>query len=139
MANEQNLIPFSQRAESEQRAIRVKGGQARQEQRRRAKAMREAAQAVMEGEFTSKSGRKLNGYEMTIEDLNYIANSPKIPPAVRLKAKKLLMDLLGELTQKTDITSGGVPFELKVVNVPKDLEDKVNDYLNGSRLDGQGV
>lgn len=117
MANEQNLIPFtSEQSREEAKKNGQKGGIASGESRRRAKAMREAAQAIMEGEYTTKSGKKLNGYEMTIEDLNYIANSTKVHPAVRLKAKKLLMDLLGELTQKTDITSGGKAITISVVD-----------------------
>lgn len=43
MPNEQNLIPFHQRTESEQRAIRSAGGIASGAARRRKKSLREAA------------------------------------------------------------------------------------------------
>ena len=44
--------------------------------------------------------------------------------------------LYGKPKQGVDVTSGGQPFEVKVVNTTAELKDKVNDYLNGSGLDG---
>lgn len=43
MANEQNLIPFSERTESEQREIQSSGGRASGAARRRKKSLKEAA------------------------------------------------------------------------------------------------
>ncbi len=47
MPNEQNLIPFDERTESEQREIRSAGGQASGVSRRRKKSLREAAELYL--------------------------------------------------------------------------------------------
>lgn len=47
MANEKNLIPFSERSESEARECGKKGGKASGEARRRKKAMRQAASMLL--------------------------------------------------------------------------------------------
>lgn len=47
MANEKNLKPFSERTESEQREIRVKGGIASGAARREKKSLREACQILL--------------------------------------------------------------------------------------------
>lgn len=47
MANEENLIPFDERTESEQREIQSKGGKASGAARRRKKAMRQAASMLL--------------------------------------------------------------------------------------------
>ena len=47
MANAENLVPFDERTESEQREIRSKGGKASGETRRRKKAMRQAASMLL--------------------------------------------------------------------------------------------
>lgn len=47
MANEQNLIPFGERTESEQRAIQSAGGKASGEARRERKKMREQAEMLL--------------------------------------------------------------------------------------------
>lgn len=115
------------------------GGIASGEKKKRKKAIREALKALMDAEHTSKTGEVLNGYEIYATDLWNIANSTKTKEETRLKAKKLLAELLGEMTQQVDLTSGGTPFELKVVQTTPELKDKVNGYLDGSGLDGQGV
>lgn len=107
--------------------------------RRRKKAIREALKALMDADHTSKSGEVLNGYEIYATDLWNLANSTKTKEETRLKAKKLLAELLGEMTQQVDLTSGGTPFEVKVVQTTAELKDKVSEYLDGSGSDGQGV
>lgn len=47
--------------------------------------------------------------------------------------------LYGKPKQGVDVTSGGQAFELKVVQTTPELADKVNGYLDGSGLDGEGV
>ena len=116
-----------------------KGGIASGEKKKRKKAIREALKALMDADHTSKSGEVLNGYEIYATDLWNIANSTKTKEETRLKAKKLLAELLGEMTQQVDLTSGGTPFEVKVVQTTPELKDKVNEYLDGSGSDGQGV
>lgn len=116
-----------------------RGGVASGATRRRKRAIREALKALMDADHTSKSGEVLNGYEIYATDLWNIANSTKTKEETRLKAKKLLAELLGEMTQQVDLTSGGTPFEVKVVQTTPELKDKVSEYLDGSGSDGQGV
>lgn len=52
MANIENLKPFSERTESEQRAIRKKGGKASGEARRRRKTFREMVEAALSAKGT---------------------------------------------------------------------------------------
>lgn len=47
--------------------------------------------------------------------------------------------LFGRPLQKAELSSGEKPFELRVVKTTEAMQDKINDYLNGSGLDGQGV
>lgn len=56
MANEQNLIPFDARTESEQREIRRKGGIASGKARRKKKALRERFEAI--GSLNMPSGMR---------------------------------------------------------------------------------
>ena len=140
MANEQNLRPFtSDQSREEAKKNGQKGGIASGESKKRKKAIREALKALMDADHTSKSGEVLNGYEIYATDLWNLANSTKTKEETRLKAKKLLAELLGEMTQQVDLTSGGTPFEVKVVQTTPELKDKVSEYLDGSGSDGQGV
>jgi hypothetical protein len=50
--NEQNLIPFSERTESEQREIRSKGGKQSAKNRRERKTYREMAKAMLSAQIT---------------------------------------------------------------------------------------
>lgn len=54
MANEQNLIPFNKRTESEQREYAKKGGQKSGEVRRKRKAMKEQMEMLLSLPFKSK-------------------------------------------------------------------------------------
>ena len=58
MANEQNLIPFNKRTESEQREYAKKGGQKSGEVRRKRKAMKEQMEMLLSLPF--KSTKQLN-------------------------------------------------------------------------------
>ena len=54
--------------------------------------------------------------------------------------KDIMDRLFGKPKQTTEISGvEGTPFELKVVQTTPELKDKVNGYLDGSGLDGQGV
>ena len=63
MANEQNLKPFTERTEKEQRKIAKMGGKASGEARRKKKDLRLALEALLEKEFEDKKGNKLTGTE----------------------------------------------------------------------------
>lgn len=56
-----------------------------------------------------------------------------------LDAIKLILKVTGEMSDRMDLTSGGQPFEVKVVKVSEDMSNKINDYLNGSGSDGASV
>ena len=53
-----------------------------------------------------------------------------------IDAIKLILKVTGELTNKVDLSGGGTPFEVKVVQTTPELKDKVNEYLDGGGLDG---
>jgi hypothetical protein len=56
MANEQNLIPFTERSESEVRKLNSKGGVNSGETRRRKRDLRLALEALLEKDITTKQG-----------------------------------------------------------------------------------
>lgn len=62
MANEQNLIPFNKRTESEQREYSKKGGQKSGEVRRQRKAMKEQMEMLLALPFNLKDN---NGNDVT--------------------------------------------------------------------------
>ena len=101
MPNEQNLIPFDQRSESEQRAIRSAGGRASGASRRRKKSLREAADLYLSLQVSNKqTWNKLSRDGVDPEDID---NQMAIVAGLSLKAMKgdakaakLLFDLLGE-------------------------------------------
>ena len=61
--NEQNLKPFGERTEKEQREIQQKGGKASVEARRRKKDLRLALEMLLEKEFKDKNGNTISGTE----------------------------------------------------------------------------
>jgi hypothetical protein len=73
----------------------------------------------------SKSGEVKSGYEVIAIGLYNKAMKGDT------KAVKLMAELVEEYRQKVDLSSGGQPFELKVVQTSEDIKDKVNEYLNG--------
>lgn len=61
--NEQNLKPFGERTEKEQREIQQKGGIASGEARRRKRDLRLALEMLLEKDFKDKSGNTATGAE----------------------------------------------------------------------------
>lgn len=123
MANEENLIPFSERTKSEQRAIQSAGGKASGEARRKRKAMREQAEMLLSlpfqdyknanGDSVLEKFKKITG----IEDVGEIDNQMAMLIAMwqqalggdtgSVSAFNSLRELVGE--KKTDIDlNGGV-------------------------------
>ena len=94
MANEQNLIPFSERSENEAREIGKKGGQASGKTRRRKANLRRAAKELLEGVYTDKNGEERTGEELVM--LAVFANATE--PASRNWAPAIaaIMELMGE-------------------------------------------
>lgn len=100
MPNEQNLIPFDERTESEQREIRSAGGQASGVSRRRKKSLREAAELYLSLPVVDKrTWNRLAREGVEPEDVD---NQMAIIAGLALKAMKgdsraakVLFDLIG--------------------------------------------
>ena len=101
MANEKNLIPFSERTESEQREIRSSGGIASGAARRRKRSLKEAADLYLSLPVTDKRvWNKIARDGVEPEDIdNQMAIISGLAKAAALgdsKAAKVLFDLLGD-------------------------------------------
>lgn len=100
MANEQNLIPFGERPESEQREIRKKGGIASGAARRRKKSMKEAADLFLSlpASVKDKNSLKKLGIDSDDADMQMAVIAGITSRAIKgdAKAAKLLLEILGE-------------------------------------------
>lgn len=103
MANPENLIPFGDRPESEQRAIRLAGGYASGVARRRKKAMREAADLFLSLPPTDK--RTMNrliraGLDPGDVDNQMAVISGMVQAALKgdARAARVLLEMLGDDT-----------------------------------------
>ena len=110
---------------AEQTEIARKGGKASVQSRREKKSLKNALKALLEMDHTNKQGEKKSGYEVIAIGLYNKAMKGDT------KAVKLMAELVEEYRQKVDLSSGGQPFELKVVQTSEDIKDRVNEYLNG--------
>ena len=116
-------------AGAEQGEIARKGGQASGEARRQKKSLKNALLALLEMQHRSKGGEVKTGYEVMAVTLFNKAMKGDT------KALKLMAELVDEYRQKVEVGNDGRPFELKVVKVSEDMQDKINEYLDGSGLD----
>lgn len=109
--NNENLIPFNERTEKEQRAIQSAGGKASGEARRQKRTMREIAREVLHTMVKRNDGTE-------IEKAVLIANKLAMDAAQgNTKAAKLLVDWSGEAPMKQEITGeDGAPL------IPRDME-----------------
>lgn len=101
MANEENLIPFNERTESEQRQIAQKGGIASGAARRRKRSMREAADYYLALPETDR--RSVNALLRDAVDPEDIDNQMAVIKGITARAKKgdpqaanVLLKMLGE-------------------------------------------
>lgn len=101
MANEENLIPFNERTESEQRQIAQKGGIASGVARRRKRSMREAADYYLALPETDR--RSVNALLRDEVDPEDIDNQMAVIKGITARAKKgdpqaanVLLKMLGE-------------------------------------------
>ena len=101
MANEENLIPFDERTESEQREIAQKGGIASGAARRRKRSMREAADYYLALPETDR--RSVNALLRDAVDPEDIDNQMSVIKGITARAKKgdpqaanVLLKMLGE-------------------------------------------
>lgn len=118
MANEQNLKPFDQLTESEQRAIRSKGGKASGEARRARKTLREELLALLSQDIKTKNGESMN--------TQVAMSSSLIKEALKgnTKAFELVRDTIGE--KPVD--------KVENVNIDMEYKDSV-DYVERCLLE----
>lgn len=119
MANEQNLIPTTQRSESEARENSRKGGIASGEARRKKRDLKLAMQALLEAEIKDKkTGETMSGAEAIA-----LAQYRKA-----LKGDAKAFELIRD-------TSGQKPVEkVEQVNIDGEYVDKINElkaFFNG--------
>jgi len=131
MANEENLIPFGERTEKEQREIQVKGGIASGEARRAKKTMKEMLDYLLEKEIENKAtGEKVTCREAML--------SAMVKKAIKgdIRACQFVRDTSGETpVTKTELTGkDGSPLIQKVFvseNETREIDKKIDDIING--------
>lgn len=105
MANEQNLKPFSELTESEQREIRRKGGQASGEARRKKRSMEETmrillSMSIKEGDVPDieeiQSIAKLNGLNVDMETALLMGQLNKAVKKQDTRAAEFVRDTSGQ-------------------------------------------
>lgn len=103
MPNEENLIPFSERTESEQREIQQKGGIASGQARRRKRRMKDAAEYYLSLPVSDR--RKFNRLARRYVDAEEIDNQMLLVAGLHdaacagdARAATVLIKLLGEET-----------------------------------------
>ena len=106
MANEQNLIPFSERTESEQRDIRSAGGVASGAARRRKRSLKEAADIFLSLPVSDqRRWNKIARTGVAPEDIDnqmaMIIGLTMAATAGDAKAAKVIIDLLCEDSKDT--------------------------------------
>lgn len=89
MANEENLIPFDERTESEQREIARKGGKASGEARRAYKSLKQAAKVF----FKENENAAMSVVQALYEEAL----------GGNVKAVNKLQDLIGETVQREEL------------------------------------
>lgn len=109
MPNEQNLIPFDERTESEQREIRSAGGQASGVSRRRKKSLREAAELYLSLPVADKrTWNRLAREGVEPEDVDnqmaIIAGLTMRAMKGDSKAAKVIFDLIGQAESASEPT-----------------------------------
>ena len=121
--NEQNLKPFTQMTESEQREIASKGGKASAEARKKRKLMREVMQDCLDETITLKNGDEITArYALAKKHLQKgIAGDAK--------SAKLVIDWSGEAPTRNEFTGeDGSPLRITIENI-----DKLYDELRSDK------
>lgn len=121
--NEQNLKPFTQMTESEQRRIASMGGKASAEARRKKKLMREVMQDCLDETITLKNGDEITArYALAKKHLQKgIAGDAK--------SAKLVIDWSGEAPTRNEFTGeDGAPLRITIENI-----DKLYDELRSDK------
>ena len=133
MANEQNLIPNSERTPSELREQTRKGGVNSGKARKRKADLRRMAQEVLDGTFKDKHGKEFTGEEAVIQGL--VANLADPKGKNWGKAMDLLVELLGakqsrEEKQQIKAQTALIKAKAELLNVSDDsVLEKLDDVL----------
>lgn len=123
--NDKNLIPFSQRTESEQREIRSKGGKASAKARMAKKTFRDLLEVNLATTATNSS----TGEVRTIKDIGMIELAKQVKQG-NLKAIKLAAELLGEFRHNVDLNSEGMKVNVSVAD--KETADLLQKVINAN-------
>ena len=108
MSNEKNLVPFTERTESEQRAIQQKGGIASGAARRRKRSLKEAAESLthylhkMQDRTVSYNVIRCIDPEDIDNQMAMIVGLTEAATAGDARAATVIVKLLGEETPRED-------------------------------------
>lgn len=142
MANEQNLIPFSERTESEQREIRSDGGRASGAARRRKRSLKQAADLYLSKPVTdTETWNKLSVDGIDPEDIDQqmamIAGLTRKAIEGNPKAAAVIVDIIGKDDDKTEDDK---PYELPArvvgrafVDLNRNIQPNIAYVLEGGR------
>jgi PBSX family phage terminase large subunit len=130
--NEKNLIPFSERTESEQREMRSKGGKKSGESRRRKKNMKQVMDMLLQmpantqadWQFLSDIGIDLNGLDEDLINNMFVVNAAVLARAKLgdVAAVKELRDIIGDdasLKHKIKYDNARLKLEQEKLSPPK--------------------
>lgn len=137
MANEQNLIPLSQRTKDKQREIQVKGGKASVKKRRKIKAAKEYMKQLISlpldatqhkfGEYMEQAGiEEIDQNQLSLLLMSVLKKAQKGD----IKSAELVLSLIGEMpASKQEITGAdGTPLmptgQVVILELPDNGRDK---------------
>lgn len=142
MANEQNLIPFGERTESEERKIQSDGGKASGVARRRKRSLKAAAEYYLSLSPTNTdvwNGLSVDGVEPDDIDnqMAIVAGMSKAAMSGDAKAAKILVDIIGKDDDKEHQDK---PYELPArvlgkafVDLNRNIQPNIAYVLEGGR------
>lgn len=117
--NEQNLKPFSERTEEEQREIQRKGGIASGRARAEKRDLRKALELLLEQTYTDKKGVTRTGAQALVEKLFATAMSGNV------KAFEVIRSTVGQdPVQKVEQVNVDMEYEQSVEYVKRLMENK---------------
>ena len=135
MANEQNLIPFGQRSESEEREMRSRGGKNSGEKRRHQRDLREAVKALQSVVVPVKGG----GDGLTYAEAIARAVAYKAAQG-DLKAAAMYWEWLYGKQTKVDVTSSDGSMSPGQINLgERTTEELMQMFKALGSGDGQGA
>lgn len=133
MANEQNLVPFGERTESEQREIASAGGKASGKARRRKKSMKQKMQLLLSLPAADNDQAELSAMGVDPEDMD---NEMVLVKALFLaaaegdtKAFDRIQDVLGRTVAREELALKKQEAKRKAAS-GTDTEDRIGDYLD---------